>query len=351
MKRFLMILITVVLLSGLIFVGCAESTQTPAPAAEPAATALELSLSYHYASKSAVAKQGLEPWAKMIEDESNGQVKIVLHGDATMVGQKDAYEAVETGLVDMVSFSPEALTGQFPLSEIITMPKLFPNAEVAGQVHHEIMNKYLLNTEYKNVKLLLVLPLPPLQLFSTKQVHKIEDLKGMKIRSQGKLDDWMNDAFGATGVYMPPSEIYTSLERGLIDGIFFVYEGAFAFGFHEITPYKTECNIYSRAFPVVMNLNTWNSLSPDLKAIFEKNSTPEISAHYGNMIDQANQYIKHALTGFAKKAGQEGIYVLPKEEDARWVATLNPVIEKWVSEMDAKGLPVRPMLEDTRTLV
>jgi TRAP-type C4-dicarboxylate transport system substrate-binding protein len=190
-----------------------------------------------------------------------------------------------------------------------------------------------------------------MQLHSTKPVQKLEDFKGMKMRIEGKVEGWTVEELGATGVTMDTLEIYTSLERGLVEGIFFLWEGVLAFGFNEITKYRTECGMFTRGFPTVMNWDTWNSLPADIQEIFNKHSGPEMSAQIGAAFDGANAGAMGAVMGYDKEVGNPGIYILPDDEDARWKAAVAPVIDTWVNEKEAEGVPAKAMLDDAIRLI
>jgi len=360
MKKLFLIAMVIIVIGGLILSGCAEPapapTPTPPPTPAPPPTpppteTIELNLAYHHPVKAWPTPGAFEPWAKKIEEESDGRVKITVYPGATLVQMYDEINAVESGLADMVNFVPYITAGRFPLSEIMMLPKLFPSGAVAGRAYHELLNKYAVDTELKSVKLLWVLPLPPMQLHATKQVHTLEDMKGMKLRSEGKVETWTTEALGATGVVMATPELFSAVERGVVDGFFFLWEGVLAFGLKDITQYRAKVDMYTRGFPTVMNLETWNSLPPDIQEIFERNSGVEMSAKTGEGFDKANAGAMGAVSGYDKKVGNEGIYIFPEEENARWHAAVKPVWDKWLDEVNGKGLPGTQMLEDALSLI
>ncbi|MFC1846016.1 TRAP transporter substrate-binding protein [Chloroflexota bacterium] len=349
MKRFIVVTITVLLIGALILCSCGGQP-APAGTADTSET-IELKCAFHLPAPSFPVKGPIKAWAKKIEEESGGRVKITLYPNAALVKMRDEYNAVETGLVDMVVFTPAITPGLFPRCELVMLPKLFPTAEVAGNVFHELIEKYCVDTELKNTKFLWVLTFPPMNLHGTEQVYTLEEFKGKKIRTEGKVESWTVEALGATGLNMDTMEIFTSVERGLIDEFFFLWEGVLVFGFTEITQYRTKCDMFARGFPCVMNRDSWNSLPPDIQEIFTKNSGQAMSTKAGAEFDIANAESMALVADFDKEVGNPAIHTLSEDENARWLEAVSPVIEQWASEGEAEGIPARAMLDDAHDLI
>ena len=348
------LLILIVL--AVIFSGCATTTPTPTPTPSPAPAppqekVFELKFSYHHPPQSTFTKEIFGPWVESIEKASNGKVKITQYPGETLVKMKDEFDAVTSGLSDIATISAAVTPGRFPLSEIDLLPMLFPTAETAARVHSELLQKYCYDTEYKEVKVLLDTALPPMQFFTTKPVQKLEDLKGMKMRVEGKVETWTMESLGATPLMMGTGELYSALERGLVEGIAFAYQGVLAYGFQNITKYRTVCDIYTRNFPIIMNKKVWNSLPPDAQKAFMDNCTPQVAASYGAKFDKITNGAIQAIKGFDKKAGNPDFFVLSPDEKARWEKAVAVVYTKWLDEMNAKKLPGKAMLDDAQRLV
>ena len=82
-----------------------------------------------------------------------------------------------------------------------------------------------------------------------------------------------------------------------------------------------------------MNKNKWNSLPKDIQQIIEKINEEYIEKQ-GKLWDELD---KEALDFFTQKKGK--VITLSKEEDARWQKLLQPILEEYVKNMKAKGLP------------
>jgi len=110
-----------------------------------------------------------------------------------------------------------------------------------------------------------------LGLYSNKRATKMEDFKGMKIRTPGWYMDILT-RLGASVTPLPGSEIYLALERGVIDACEFSCPAVnYPMGFHEITKYVIEPGVHqpSCQFDLVFNKKKYDSLPEDLQEIIK----------------------------------------------------------------------------------
>jgi len=292
------------------------------------------------------------PWAKDIETKTNGRVKIEMYPNGTLGAAEDHYDMVVHGVCDIAGPMIEYTPGRFPIFEINKLPMLFPSAEVAGAVLNEIAQKYCVGTELKDVKVLWVESTTPLQLQLKKRpVQTMEDLKNLKINCEGRIVAQTLKALGAVPVNMATPEIYSSLERGVIDGTVFGWEGTIAFKIQDVTKYRTECDLCVMAWPIIMNLAKWNSLPADIQKVFEDLSGTKRARMAGAAFDATDKYIKQAIMGIDAKVGNPKPTVLSDDERARWLETVKPIWYQWAKEKDAEGLHGTKVLEETIQLI
>ncbi len=89
-------------------------------------------------------------------------------------------------------------------------------------------------------------------------------LDGMKIRALPSYNKIVGE-LGATAVVVPFGELYSSAEKGVIDGLVWPTVGAVGFKFHEVTPYLAEPAFGTVSYLIMMNLDKWNSLDADTR--------------------------------------------------------------------------------------
>ena len=105
-------------------------------------------------------------------------------------------------------------------------------------------------------------------IFSNKPIEKA-DLTGLKIRIAPIFRDFFSK-LGASVVQMPPGEVYTALERGVVDGYGWPLLGIFDNGWHEKTRYRIDPGFYSLELGIVFSAATWKKLTPAQHAFLEK---------------------------------------------------------------------------------
>ncbi len=334
MKTLFVVVLAVVMISTLLL--SAGTTQTPE---KP----IELTFSFHAPSQSSLAKAMLLPWVADLEKASGGRVKINQYAGGALLGAADAYDGVVNGVCDIAQVATEEYPGRFPLSEMHILPFMYPSCEIAGIVGHKLQNKYCANSELKDVKILMALPIHSWHYLGNKPVQKLEDFKGLKIRGPGRIDGMTLTALGSTPVNVVPGETFSALDRGLIDGTVFTWSGALAFGLQSVAKYKTEIGLARNVHFLVMNKRSYAKLPADIKKIFDDFGTPDISRKYAAVHDKLEPGGKAAV----EKAGSP-ITVISAEEKAKIAAALQVVRDNWAKEKGATG---KAIMDDVANLV
>lgn len=272
-------------------------------------------------------------WCKEIEKRTGGKVKITFYSGGTLMPAPQTYDSIVKGIAD-IGFSIMSYTrGKFPLTEVIDLPLGYKS----GYIATKLINAYYAQfkpKEFDETKVLYLHAHGPGILTTKKPVYKLEDLKGMKIRSTG-LSAKIAQALGAAPVGMPITETYDALSKGVAEGVLMPVEGLHEWKLAEVTKFTTENlgSAYSTGFFVVMNKNKWNSLPPDVQKIIEAVSQEWIEKT-GKIWDRIDVEGKE----WAMKQGHKFIPI-SKEEDARWVEKVNPILDDYVKTMKEKGLP------------
>jgi TRAP-type C4-dicarboxylate transport system substrate-binding protein len=97
------------------------------------------------------------------------------------------------------------------------------------------------------------------------------DLTGLKIRVTPIYRAFF-ESMGATNIRTKPGDVYTALERGTVDGYGWPIQGVLDLGWHEVTGVRVDPGFYRASVEVLMNLDKWNSLDDDQKAVIMKAS-------------------------------------------------------------------------------
>ena len=308
-----------------------------------------LKLAHHVPVVHAVHRDILEPWSRLVEKNTGGRVKIDIFHGGTLGGAPEQWDMAIQGRCD-ISWGHQAhFPGRFPLTSSLELPFLgFPSAEAASFVGWNLYQKFPeIRSEYAKVKVLFIHAgaLFQLHMIKGKEIHKLEDFKGKKVRAPGDVAVKVLQSLGSTPVGMPAPDTYLSLERGVIDGTLFSMDAVEGFKLAEVTRQQVVGNFYAPMFFLIMNLDAWGKLPADIQKKIEEMSGAFGAAFAGKGWDTA------AIRGMdvAKKAGNE-IYQVPQTELIRWEKSTKSVYDSWVAEMQNKKLPGKRVLDELLVL-
>ncbi len=283
-----------------------------------------------------------DQWGKEVEKRTNGRIKVNYYPAATLTPATQTYDSVVKGIAD-VGMSCQAYTrGKFPLTEVIDLPLAYRSGLAATRMANEFLRKFQ-PKEYDETKIMFLHAHGPGLLHTKKPVTKMEEVKGLKVRSTG-LSAKIVQALGGAPVGMPMNEAYDALSKGVADGILGPNEALQGYKLGEVTQYTVENygSTYSTAFFVAMNKAKWNSISKADQAIIEKINEEWIEKT-GKLWDEIDNEGKE----WSIKRGMKFI-PLSKEEDARWAAAVKPILDEYVQNAKAKGLPGEQTLKFCR---
>ncbi|MFW6345516.1 MAG: TRAP transporter substrate-binding protein [Halomonas sp.] len=215
---------------------------------------------------------GANEFAQRIEALSNGRMRIRVHGAGELVPALEVFDAVAAGTAEMGHSAAYYWRGKVAASQFFTaVPFGMNTTETNAWLYHgggqelwdEIYAKH-------NLKPFAVgnTTTQPGGWFK-KEINSLADLEGLKLRLPGLAGEAMN-RIGVTTVNMPGSEIFTSLQTGVLDAADWVSPyNDLAFGLHQVADYyyTSAWNEPSAVLEGTVNLDAWNALPDDLKAV------------------------------------------------------------------------------------
>jgi TRAP-type C4-dicarboxylate transport system substrate-binding protein len=280
---------------------------------------------------------------KQLEKNTNGKVKMTWLGDAVIAPSTKTYDLIVAGTYDIGEAGTGNKPGAFPLYDAAQLPFIAPEivpASMALQTLFETDKD--VQAQFKDTKLLFVNAKLASQIFTMKKpIRSVEDFKGLRTAvTSGEHADIVK-ALGGVPVRMANNEVYSALERGILDGALFHWNLAFGYKLGEICKYVTMLEISRSCGYQAMNLNKWNSLTPDIqKAIMDisgNNGAVAMAKHYaaseGDLIKQ--------VTG---SGSLQVLQLTPAERD-KMMKTVRPLWDTWVQKMEAEGKPGKRVLD------
>lgn len=269
-------------------------------------------------------------WCKEVEKRTNGRVKVTVYPNNTLTPAVQTYDSVVKGIADIGLADAAYTRGKFPLTEVVGLPLGYKSATQATHMTNAFYNKFK-PKEWDETKVLYFYSHGPGLLHSKKPVAKLEDVKGLKIRSQGVAAN-IAQALGGAPVGMPMGEAYDALSKGVADAILCPFEAMKGWKLAEVVGNHTldYGAAYTSAHFVVMNKTKWNSISPADQKVIEKINEEWIERE-GKAWDEIDKEAMDVVQARGSK-----IIALSKEEDARWTAQVKPLLDEYA--VKTKGL-------------
>lgn len=304
-----------------------------------------LRFSHFWPATSSINQEVFEPWAKQIESESNGRLKVELYPSATLSKADVTYDAAVKGTVDIGSQAHGYTNGRFPLTQIAELPGLSSTATQMGCILQTLYEDGTLASEYEDSHVLFMYGAGPGALHTTNKLIKTpEDMKGMRIRRPSAVAGDIIESMGASPVGLPANDMYTSLQRGVVDGLSFPWEAVTTFKIDEVTKYHTNIPFYSSGLMVAMNKDTYNRLPDDLKQVIDKNSGMALAKKVGEVFDKHD---KMALQN-ALDLGHEVVEIPDPLNDPNWKGPLEVGTKKYLDDVAALGLDATGVYEKAK---
>jgi TRAP-type C4-dicarboxylate transport system substrate-binding protein len=296
----------------------------------------------------------LAPWCDKIAADSNNKMKCQIY-PAMQLGGTPAQliDQVKDGVVDVAFTLPGYTAGRFPIMEVFELPFITTSAEAGSRAAWDFYSKYgKAEFDAKGIKPLMFAVHDDGFLHTRdKQVKTMADLKGLKFRAPTRMTNKLLASLGATPVAMPLPQVPEAVSKGVIDGFLLPWEVIPSVKLHEMVKYDSETDpsrpaLYTAVFILAMNPAKYNALSPELKAVIDKNSGAGLSDMAGKVWDASAPPAR-------KLAVDRGnvFYTIPGTELDHWIKASNGLYDEWVSNMDKMGLPGKQMLGDARELL
>jgi TRAP-type C4-dicarboxylate transport system substrate-binding protein len=311
---------------------------------ESGAATTQLTYSVFFPPSHGQAKAG-EAWAREVEKRTTGQVKINVLAGGALTPADQCFDGALKGISDLGMSCFAYTRGRFPLMEVLDLPINYPNGRVATRVANEFFKKFM-PKELDGVKLLYIHAHGPGLLHTKQPVTTLEQLKGMKIRSTG-LSAKVTEALGAVPVAMPQGQTYEALQKGVVEGTFAPIETLKGWKQADVIKSTTDCSDigYTTAMFVVMNLKKWNSLPADVQKVMEEVSAQWIDIH-GKAWDQLDQEGRDYTLSLGNK-----IVSVSAAENGKWKKAVRPIIEDYIKDVSAKGLPADKAVKEVESLI
>jgi TRAP-type C4-dicarboxylate transport system substrate-binding protein len=210
--------------------------------------------------------QRLQPWIAKFNAEGKGVLQINFIGGPKAIPTFEVGNAVKTGVVDMALSTGAFYTNVMPEADFLKLTQVSV-AEQRKNGAFDAINK-VWNEKANMQYLARMVENQPFHIYTNKKVDK-PDLTGQKIRITPVYRDFFQ-ALNANVITTPPGEVYTALERGVVDGYGWPIGGIFDLNWHEKTKYRIDPGFYDAEVSLIMNLPAWRKLTQAQRTYLQK---------------------------------------------------------------------------------
>jgi len=287
---------------------------------------------------------------KMVEKATKGKytLDIKWYPVGTLLGGVELYDGVVKGIAESGTSSLAYTPGRFPVMFTLYVPGAAPpeSAAAAARTVMEFYKKWN-PKEFSETKNLYFYATGPAWLHTKRPVRHLDDIKGLKVRATADNVEVFK-LLGAEPTSMVMGEVYVAGKKGIIDSLISPLETLQAWKHAELFDYSTFVpHFYSSFFWVSMKWDKWKALPKDLQKAFD--SVAEDAAKEAGAI--WDYYQVAAMNFSKKKPGGHEFIRLPEAEWARVKEMTKPIREKYVANLNSKGLPGEEIMESTGTIM
>ncbi len=251
----------------------------------------------------------------LLEEFTNGTIQFDYRGGPESFPPFELYSFVQRGAIDIANLPSAFYMSEEPRASALNFAEL-PPWELRDEGIYEFFNEEIFNP--RGLKHLGRAESGlSFHCYTQDRVEEPEDLEGMDIRSAPNYRP-MLEHFGANPVEMPPGEIFTALERGVVEGFCWPAAGLVVpMEWYKQVNYVIDPGFNEVEVHLLMNLDSWNNLSADQQQLLERavKVMERQMHHYGGkqalqdrqlMVEQGLEVIE--FTGEARERFLRGAY-------------------------------------------
>jgi TRAP-type C4-dicarboxylate transport system substrate-binding protein len=311
---------------------------------------IALKLHHFYSSVSSVHDKFLVPWARKIEAEAGGRIRIDIFPSMQLGGTPaQLFDQARDGAVDLAWIVPSLTPGRFPKIEMFELPFVPARRALVSSAALEDFAAASLKDEFREVHPIAFSCSDRGVLHAALPIHTVEDVKDMKLHVQTRFAGEAMRALGAEPVPMPFGQLPMAISAHVVDGCVDPWHVVPTLRLNDVLKMHTEFSdfsVSSTTCVLVMNQTVYDHLPRELKTVFDNNSGQPVAGLAGAMWDlQAG-----AVADLAGQSGDTIVTLLP-EAVAHWRKATGPVVDIWLKEMKEQKVDGNKLLASVRGLL
>jgi len=274
----------------------------------------------------------LVPWARKVEADSGGRIRIDIFPSMQLGGAPaDLFDQARDGVADIVWAVPSLTPGRFPKIETFELPFVAASRALVSSKAIEDFAAINLKDEFSDIHPICFSCSDRSLVHANVPVRTIEDIKGLRLHVQTRLAGETLRVLGAQGVPMPFSQLPLAITQHIVDGCVDPWHTVPTFRLNDLLKNHTDfsdSSLSTTTFVLAVNKAAYERLPRDLKTVLDNNSGQVAAAMAGAMWDAQAA----AVADMVVQRGDPIVTLLP-EAVAHWRKAAQPVVEAWLKEM------------------
>jgi len=278
-----------------------------------------------------IGKGVIDPWAKWVHDQVGDEIKIKLYpGGILGPNPVQQLKLLKDGVQDITFAVPSYTPARFPDLSVVQLPGLVRSSREGSKAIWRMYERGLIRG-FEDVKLLGLFTLDVYDLHMAKPIRSYRDVKGMKLRTGGRIQNDIARKLGAVPVGKPVTQIAENISRRVLDGAIIPWTSLIPFRIIQVTKYHYKAHLGMTTLVFAMNKGRYEKLSPKAKSVMDR-SGPLLSKLHGNTFDDTRQkYIKRY------QADPKQTVLDPTAAEQREMVSLfKPLHVQWKAKYGAK---------------
>jgi TRAP-type C4-dicarboxylate transport system substrate-binding protein len=274
--------------------------------------------------------------AEAIETRTEGRVIVETYVAGELCPSTEVPDALASGVLDIGWIAPGYHPGKLPKTEFLSIPLVWPTGEVRVEMNKELVPKYIV-PEWEAVGLKLLSDpsdqFMNYQIFSNKAIVSIDDFRGVQIGVTENDLVTLFSALGMSPMFVPGVELYTNLQKGVVDAIAMGISMGPIAHYYEVANFLILADIsFCSHKGWAMDLERFEDLPSDIAKIIEE----EVREAYRRWGETGRIRNEEALPTLI----EEGMEVLTLSEETRasMIQEAEVLIESWISAQEDAGM-------------
>lgn len=311
---------------------------------------ITLKLHHSFSAVSCVHDRFLAPWARKVEAQSGGRLRIDLFPSMQLGGQPARlFDQARDGFAEIVWTAPSKTPGRFPKIEAFELPFVpSPRALVSSKALEDYAAANL-KDEFREVHPICFSCADRGVIHGRRPIETIDAMRGLRLNVQTRFAGEALRALGARATQMPSAELPVAITERVVDGCVDPWDMVMGLRLNDQLKSHTDfadSSLSTMTFVLVMNKAAYGRLPPDLKLVIDQNSGQVAASMAGAMWDLQ-------AAAVANTVAQSGatITTLMPEAVRHWREATEPVVAAWTRELRQHDADGAKLLADVRRLL